>query len=101
VARRVDNIDSVIDTIALPETGSRSAGDSDPALLLLLHPVHGRRALVDFPNLVGYARVVKDTFCRGGLAGIDVRHDADISKLAEIVLSHCFACPWSVVRCQL
>jgi hypothetical protein len=28
------------------------------------------------------ARVVKDTFGGGGLAGIDVRHDADISELA-------------------
>src|SRR5262249_38618946 len=48
------------------------------ALLLLLHPVHGGRAIVDFADLVALPRVVEDTLGRGRLTGIDVGHDADI-----------------------
>ena len=81
VARSVDNIDSMIDTVSFPETGRRGAGNSDTALLLLLHPVHRRRALVHFADLVRDARVIEDTFGRSGLAGIDVSHDADIPEL--------------------
>jgi len=37
---------------------------------------------VHLANLVGDARVLKDSFGGGGLTGIDVRHDADIPELA-------------------
>ena len=74
----VDDVDAMIDAVAFPETGSRSAGNSDTALLFLLHPVHRRRTLVHLANLVRDARVIKDTFGGGGLTGIDVGHDADI-----------------------
>jgi hypothetical protein len=43
------------------------------------------------------ARVIKDTFGGGGFTGIDVRHDADIPELAEILLSHCFIGLWFLV----
>ena len=80
VARRVDNIDAVVDAVPFPEASRRRASDRDATLLLLLHPVHGRRALVHLANLVRDARVIKDTFRGGGLTGVDVRHDADIPE---------------------
>ena len=79
MARGVDDIDAVIDAVAFPETGGRSAGDRNAALLLLLHPVHGRRTLMHFTDLVRDTGVIEDPLRSGGLAGIDVRHDADIS----------------------
>src|SRR6185369_4783014 len=82
VARSVDDVDAMIDSVFFPETGCRSAGNSDTALLFLLHPVHGRRTLMHLADLVRDARVIKDTFRGGGLTGIDVGHDADIPELA-------------------
>ena len=77
VARGVNNIDSDI----LPLTGGRSRGDRDATLLLLLHPIHDRRAFMHFADLVGAASVVEDALRRGGFASINVRHDADIAHL--------------------
>ncbi len=68
----------MIDAVTFPETGRRSAGNRDTALLLLLHPVHRRRTLVHLANFVRDARVIEDTFRGGSLTGIDVGHDADI-----------------------
>ena len=62
----------------LPEAGRRGGGDRDAALLLLLHPVHDGGAVVDLADLVRDARVEQDALGRRRLAGIDVRHDADI-----------------------
>jgi hypothetical protein len=52
---------------------------ADAALLFLFHPVHDRGSVMDFADLVGNAGVEKDTLSRRRLAGIDVRHDADIA----------------------
>ena len=79
VARRVDDVDAVL----FPETGRRRGGDGDAALLLLLHPVHDGRAFMHFTDLVGDAGVEQDAFGRRGLAGIDVRHDADVPRAFE------------------
>ena len=57
----------------------RSGRDRDAALLLLLHPVHGRGAVMHFADLVVDAGVEQDAFGRGGLAGIDVGHDAEVA----------------------
>src|SRR3546814_16690397 len=65
VAGRIDDVDPVI----LPEGGRRGGGDGDAALLLLLHPVHGRHAVMDFADLVRPAGVVQDALGRRGLAG--------------------------------
>src|SRR5207247_8392743 len=81
VPRCVDNIDAMVVAIPLPETGRRSAGNRDTALLLLLHPVHCRRTLVDLTNLMSDTGVVQDTFGCRGLTGITVGHDADIPNL--------------------
>ena len=79
VAGRVDDVDAVIGPLA----GGRGRRDRDAALLLLLHPVHGRGALVDLAHLVGLAGVVEDALGRRRLARIDVGHDPDVSGLFE------------------
>ena len=70
-----------------PLAGGGGAGDGDAALLLLDHPVHDRRALVDLTDLVRAARVVEDALGRGGLARVDVGHDPDVAYARERVLA--------------
>ena len=79
VARRVDDVDAVV----VPLARRRSGRDRDAALLLLLHPVHRRGALVDLTDLVGATGVVEDPLGRRRLTGVDVRHDADVAGLIE------------------
>ena len=75
VARGVDDVDLVV----LPPAGGRGGRDGDAALLLLLHPVHRGRAVVDLTDLVGDAGVEQDALGGRRLAGIDVGHDADVA----------------------
>ena len=82
VTRGVDDVDQAVP----PEAGGRGRGDGDAALLLLHHPVHRRRPLVHLADLVGPAGVVEDALGRRGLPGIDVRHDADVSRPLQRVL---------------
>ena len=77
VAGRVDDVHAVV----APRGGGGSGGDRDATLLLLLHPVHGRRALVDLAELVRAARIEEDALGRRRLAGVDVRHDPDVARL--------------------
>ena len=79
VTGRVDDVDPVI----APRSGGRGGRDRDAALLLLLHPVHDGRALVDLADLVRATRVVEDALSRRRLTGVDVRHDPDIPGLLE------------------
>ena len=72
-----------VDTVVPPRAGSGSRGNGDTAFLLLLHPVHHGIAIMDFTNLVGSARIKKDSFGRRRLTGIDVSHDADITVPIE------------------
>jgi hypothetical protein len=80
----IDDVDAVI----APEAGGGRRGDRDPSLLLLHHPVHGRRALVNLAELVTDAGVEQDALGRGGLAGIDVGHDADIARPFQRLRAH-------------
>ena len=68
-----------VDLVVFPPAGRRSRRDRDATLLLLLHPVHRGAAIVDFTDLVRDTGVEEDAFGRRGLAGIDVRHDADVA----------------------
>src|SRR4051794_15048817 len=79
VAGRVDDVDPVV----APLAGGRGGRDRDPALLLLLHPVHRGGALVDLTDLVGATGVVEDALGRRRLTGVDVRHDPDVAGLLE------------------
>ena len=83
VTRRVDDVDPVI----VPETGRRSGRDRDAALLLLLHPVHRRSAVVHFTHPVENAGVEQDALRRRRLAGVDVRADADVPGSFKWILS--------------
>jgi hypothetical protein len=81
VSRRVYDVDSIFDFVTMPVAGGRGGCNRNAALLLLLHPVHRRRAFVDFADFVRDACVEKNTLGRCRLTGINVRHDADISEL--------------------
>ena len=83
VTGRVDDVDAVV----VPERGGGGGGDRDAALLLLGHVVHDGGAVVYLTDLVGLAGVVEDALRRGGLAGIDVGHDADVAVALERELS--------------
>ena len=82
VAGRVDDVEA----LAVPEGGRRGRRDRDAALLLLLHPVHGRGAVVHFADLVGLAGVIEDPLGRRRLAGIDVGHDAEVAVVLDRVM---------------
>ncbi|EYR64418.1 hypothetical protein N866_11445 [Actinotalea ferrariae CF5-4] len=77
---RVDDVDLV----AGPVAGRRGRRDRDAALLLLLHPVHRRGTVVRLTDLVVDPGVEQDPLGGRRLAGIDVRHDADVADLLEV-----------------
>ena len=83
VAGGVDDVDAVI----VPEAGGCRRGDRDATLLLLLHPVHRRSAIMHFADLVGLAGVIEDPLGRGGLAGVNMRHDADVAVFFERIIA--------------
>ena len=74
VAGRINNVDADV----APGAGRRGGRNRDAALLLLLHPVHGRSAFVHLSDAVRLSRIEQDALRRSGLTGIDVGHDADI-----------------------
>ena len=86
VAGGVDDVEA----LARSRSGRRGRRDGDAALLLLLHPVHGRGAVVHFADLVALAGVIEDALGRRRLAGIDVRHDAEVA----VVLDGVMRGPW-------
>ena len=53
--------------------------NGDAAFAFLFHPVHGGTALMGFTDLVVDTGVEEDTFAQSGLAGVDVRHDTDVT----------------------
>ena len=75
VAGRINDVD----TMSVPLTRRGGRGDGNTALPLLLHEVHGSGTVVDFAHAVRAAGVVQDTFSDGGLAGIDMGHDSDVT----------------------
>ena len=77
----VDHVDPILRATAPPVTGRSCRRDCDAALLLLLHPVHVGGTLMHFTHPVEASRVVEDALSRSGLAGINVRHDANIPQL--------------------
>ena len=81
VAGRVDDVE----TLVLPESGRRGRRDGDAALLLLLHPVHGRGAVVHFADFMRLAGIIEDALSRRRLPGINVGHDAEIAIVLDSV----------------
>ena len=91
VARGIDDVDLelVLGVVGLtaPEAGGSSGLDGDTTFLLLRHEVHGGGAVVGLADLVE-----QNTLGSGGLAGINVGHDADIADVVEVrnLFSHLF-----------
>ena len=83
VTRGIDDVQ----TAALPEASGCSGSDGDAALLLLGHPVHGGGTVVGLTDLVVLTGVEQDTLGGGGLTGIDVGHDAEVSGIFQGILS--------------
>ena len=92
VAGRVDDVQPLV----VPERGGRGRRDGDAAFLLLLHEIHGRGAVMHLAHLVALAGVIEDPLGRRGLAGIDVRHDAEIAVVLDGVRAGHRVCPCSV-----
>ena len=88
VAGSVDQVDLIGISVVVPERRRRGRGDGDAPLLFLDHPVHRGRTFVDLTDLVGLSGVVEDALGRGGLTGIDVGHDADVTGVFKISLCH-------------
>ena len=80
VAGGVDQVDLMV----FPERGGGSRGDGDTSLLLLFHPVHGGGTVVHLTDLVADTGVEEDALGGRRLAGIDVRHDADVADLVQV-----------------
>src|SRR5262249_46565497 len=76
-----------VETLAVPERGGRSRSDGDAALLLLLHPVHRRGTFVHFADLVALAGVIEDALGRGGLPGVDMPHDTEVTVVLDGMLA--------------
>ena len=73
-----------VDLVTLPERCHSGRSDRDATFLLLLHPVGGGGAVMRLANLVVDTRVEQNAFRHGGLAGVDVSHDADVADLVEV-----------------
>ena len=67
------------------QRGGRGRRNGDAALLLLFHEIHGRGAVVHLAHFVALAGVIEDAFGRRRLAGIDVRHDAEVAVVLDRV----------------
>jgi hypothetical protein len=90
VAGRVDDVDLVL----FPVRRDRGRGYRDPAFLLLRHPVHRGRAVVDLAHPMQAPRVVQDALGGRGLPGIDVGHDADVpDPVQRVAARHDFTIP--------
>ena len=82
VPGRVDDVDAMFRKLlihAAPETGGAGRGDGDASLLLLLHPIHDRRAVVHLTQRVRHTGVEEHAFRRRRLPRIHVRNDADVA----------------------
>src|SRR5690606_18587731 len=74
-----------VQALAAPEGGRRGRGDGDAAFLLLVHPVHGRGAVVRLAHLVVLAGVAQDPLGRRRLARVDVGHDAEVAIVFDFM----------------
>ena len=97
VTRGVDDVDTmavllkesriVLGLGMAPIAGGSSGSDGDTTLLLLFHPVHRSSAVMNLTDLMVDTGVVQDALGRRRLAGIDMRHDTDVSGSFQWVFS--------------
>ena len=86
MSRGVDDVDAVLRKLAVhtfPEARRRGGRYGYATLLLLLHPIHDCGAVMHFAKFVRDTRIVEDALGSRGLAGIDVRHDANVAVVFE------------------
>ena len=79
VSRSINQVNLKLLIIPCPVTGRGSGSNRNSALLLLGHPVHRSGSVVHLTNLVRLTRIEQDTLRGGGLSGIDVSHNTDVS----------------------
>jgi hypothetical protein len=80
VAGGVDQIEVVV----IPLAGSRGGSDGDAAFSLLLHPVHGGSAFMNFADLVRPAGVKQHTFGHRRLTRINMGNDSDVPDALKV-----------------
>jgi hypothetical protein len=68
-----------VDAVVVPEAGRCSRCDRDATLLLLLHPIHGGGAIMNFADFIRLAGVEKDALGGRSFTGVDMRHDTDVA----------------------
>lgn len=74
-----------INLVSLPVERRCCRSDCDASLSFLLHVVHHSVSMVDFSRPLQNASVVKHPFGGSGLARIDVRNNANISNLSNVI----------------
>ena len=77
---RINDVDAMLCSQSRPVRSCRGRRNRYPALLFLLHPVHCSSAIMHLTYSMHTTGVKKNALRRRGLAGIDVRHDADVSQ---------------------
>ena len=80
VSGGVDDVDAEGGAVAQPRAGGGGGGNRDPPLLLLFHPVHGGRTFMHLAHAVDPAGIEQNPLGGGRLAGVDMRHDADVAQ---------------------
>ncbi len=73
----------VLTARTLPKGRDSSGGDGDTTLLLLHHPVGGRRTVMHFTHLVAEAGVKQNPLRGGSLARVDVGTDTDVTVAVD------------------
>ena len=77
VAGRIDQVELVL----FPVTGYRCSGDGNTTFTFFLIAVCDRIAIVHITDAMPPACAKQDAFGKRCLAGIDMRHDAEVSEL--------------------
>jgi hypothetical protein len=84
VSGRIDQVQLEVATLERPRAGRRGGLNRDAALLFFFEEVHGGGAFVHFADLVVLAGVVQDALGDGGLTGVDVSADAEVTDVRQI-----------------
>jgi len=92
MSRGVYNIDLVVIAPVFPECCCGSRGNGYPPFLLLNHPVHLGIAIVYLPQPVGTSGKEQYPFGCGGLSGINMCHDPDVSGIFQVVVHFLHCC---------
>ena len=82
VARGINDVDTVRIILlfgTVPHAGRCSGSNGNATFLLLNHPVHGGRAIMNLTDLMSLTGVEQDAFRGSRFTGVNVCHDADIS----------------------